>query len=180
MELRKSFYFVRELVIALVLALLLPAAVYRGVVAVVQKPNEVKTAEQENVNVRNQRYELEKKRSNFQMSGKEETAELDAQISALQQSINANDAISKKWSDRWNFIYFITAAVCGVLFLLAGLLVDIPLLGTGLVLGGGFSLVAGYTAYWSYLSDKVIFASLCLGLLLLVAAFWWYSRKKTL
>jgi hypothetical protein len=56
----------------------------------------------------------------------------------------------------------------GIAAILIGTFVSLPALGTGLILGGIFTVAHGYWGYWSYADDWLRFVSLLLGFAVLL------------
>lgn len=86
--------------------------------------------------------------------------------------------VVQSWNEKCDLLFLkvsIIVGLCGIAF---GIYTSIAALGTSLILGSLVTIFHGYFAAWNNLSDKIIFISLLLAVLLLVGALYWYSRKK--
>ena len=63
---------------------------------------------------------------------------------------------------------FLVAAPAGIIAIIAGSLMSIQSIGTGLMFGGIFSLLDGYFNFWSELADSMRFLSLLVAFIVLV------------
>jgi hypothetical protein len=62
----------------------------------------------------------------------------------------------------------LVATPLGILAILIGSYLRIPAVGTGLILGGMSTVAGGYSGYWDHLDDWIRFVSLLVGLCILV------------
>lgn len=74
-------------------------------------------------------------------------------------------------------VLIIASTPLGIASILTGTFVSSPAVGTGLILGGIFTVAHGYWGYWSYADDWLRFVSLLLGFaVLLFVAYWRWPR----
>lgn len=74
-------------------------------------------------------------------------------------------------------VLIIASTPLGTASILTGTFVSSPAVGTGLILGGIFTVAHGYWGYWSYADDWLRFVSLLLGFaVLLFVAYWRWPR----
>ena len=64
--------------------------------------------------------------------------------------------------------YFYVSLACGLAAILMALLLQLPIIDSGLILGGCFTLVMGYLDYWSDLPQQVRFFSVLAALVILL------------
>lgn len=144
MDIKNFMFSAREIVSAILIAIIIPVIVHRGV-------NLMMPRSVEEQNIRNKLYgpltEQEKEKLNTVQKSRDN-------------------------------VLFVSDAVVGLIIVVIGLIVKVPALGIGLVLGGGMTMTTGYVLYWHYLSDLIIFLSLLLALVVLVIALYRYSLKK--
>jgi hypothetical protein len=72
---------------------------------------------------------------------------------------------------------FAVAVPLGLVALLVGAFLRLPVIGTGLMFGGIFSVSDGYFNYWSELADVLKFVSLLAPFIILLIVGW--LRRKT-
>jgi hypothetical protein len=79
-------------------------------------------------------------------------------------------------------VLIIASTPLGIAAILIGTFVSLPALGTGLILGGIFTVAHGYWGYWTYADDWLRFVSLLLGfaVLLFVAYRRWPTSESRL
>jgi uncharacterized membrane protein YphA (DoxX/SURF4 family) len=77
-------------------------------------------------------------------------------------------------------VLIIASTPLGIAAILIGTFVSLPALGTGLILGGIFTVAHGYWGYWQYADDWLRFVSLLLGfaVLLFVAYRRWPTSES--
>ncbi len=86
----------------------------------------------------------------------------------MQKSRDAWRADQKKFQKA----LFAVAAPLGIVAIIAGSLIAIQSIGTGLMFGGIFSVMDGYFNYWSELPDGARFFSLLLAFIVLIYIGW--------
>jgi hypothetical protein len=75
---------------------------------------------------------------------------------------------------------FAVAVPLGLITIIVGAFLPIPAIGTGLMVGGIFSVGDGYLNYWSELSAQLKFFSLLAAfIVLLVVGYWKLEKKET-
>lgn len=72
--------------------------------------------------------------------------------------------------------YFYIAAIVGIIAIIVGIIVPIPFLGMGFILGGVICLASAYLGYWGELALLVKFISLLAALILLILASFKFVR----
>jgi hypothetical protein len=74
-------------------------------------------------------------------------------------------------------VLIIASTPLGIAAIVIGTVVALPSVGTGLILGGIFTVAHGYWGYWYYADDWLRFVSLILGFaVLLFVAYWRWPR----
>ncbi len=68
-----------------------------------------------------------------------------------------------KAAREFSWILILVSTPMGLAAILAGAYLTFLSIGTGLILGGIFTVAWGYWSYWSYLDDRVRFVSLLAG-----------------
>lgn len=66
--------------------------------------------------------------------------------------------------------YFYISAIVGIITIIAGIIIPIPFLGMGFILGGVICLANAYLGYWDQLALLIKFISLLAALILLIIA----------
>lgn len=79
----------------------------------------------------------------------------------------------------FNKHFFLVAVPVGVLSIAIGLVFSVPGIGPGLMFGGIFTLIYGYSTYWDDLPIRIKFLSLLIGLTLLIIVGWLDQRRKS-
>ncbi|GJM06429.1 MAG: hypothetical protein DHS20C10_01630 [marine bacterium B5-7] len=69
---------------------------------------------------------------------------------------------------RYEKTYFYVSLACGLAAILMALLFRLPIIDSGLILGGCFTLVMGYLDYWSDLPQQIRFFSVLAALVILL------------
>jgi hypothetical protein len=83
------------------------------------------------------------------------------------------DALSRDFAR----VLIIVSTPLGIAAIVIGTIVSLPSVGTGLILGGIFTVAHGYWGYWTYADDWLRFVSLILGFaVLLFVAYWRWPR----
>jgi hypothetical protein len=77
-------------------------------------------------------------------------------------------------------VLIVASTPLGIAAIVIGTIVGLPSVGTGLILGGIFTVAHGYWGYWQYADDWLRFVSLILGFaVLLFVAYWrWPSARQ--
>ena len=175
MDFARFAYGLREAAAVLVILIIFPLLVDKGTKVFLGKPSEVVAAQKQVSDIDAELNAL------YRQSPKYESDEWKAQ----QEKINELNSQRRKFADV-EFVWyqsiqatrFYIALVFGLLAIIVGIFVDVPSLGTGLVLGGGFVISRGYWDYWNLISDLFAFISLLVVLLAIAGALWHYSRNR--
>jgi hypothetical protein len=143
----------RQLAIALGIAILYPMIVYYGVSSFHPAP---KIYERVYASARI-----------APTTAEEEKAREQEDRAAEQRHKQEQEAVDKVTRPFFRTLILV-AAPLGVLAILVGSFVKLPAIGTGLILGGMSTVADGYWGYWDHLDDWVRFVSLLVGLCILV------------
>jgi len=87
---------------------------------------------------------------------------------ALEEEKNRLDDEYREHKKRFERNLFFVAAPVGIIAVVTGSIIAVQAIGTGLMLGGIFTLTEGYVCYWSELADWMRFVSLLVGFVVLL------------
>lgn len=154
------FHIVRELTLALGVAILLPLIAYYGTILVHPQPQY--TFE------RSAAYYAEPKSSEDEAVRK---AEEERERTAL--------AIYKDALTEFNRIYFFVCLAIAFAALIIGMFLPMVALGSGFILGGFITLITGYISYWGALNTFIKLGSLLAALLcIMVISYRRFATKE--
>jgi hypothetical protein len=150
-----------RLAIAAGIAILLPMLVYSGVAAI-HAPPDWQDYHQERPVV-----------EPAEPTGNEPSAENAerAKAEAARRMDEENRAFSAA-REAFTQVLFFVAVPLGLLALLLGGVVSNPAVAPGLILGGLTTMIVGYMNHWEHTGHALRFATLAVGLLILVAIAW--------
>ena len=83
-----------------------------------------------------------------------------------------------KKQEEFNEKHFYANVSVGIAAIVAGIIIEPPFLGMGLILGGVFCLSIGYLAHWSIISDIIKLLSLLAALVILILSGLRFSKGK--
>lgn len=177
MDFARFAYGIREAAAVVVILIIFPLLVDKGTKVFIGKSTNVVAAEEQMEENNEQKNAFYRQLDNLREDSSE-SKDLLEQINKLDVDQKAQVDIVQKWLNSIKSTRFYIALVVGLLAIIAGVLIDVPSLGTGLVLGGGFVISRGYWDYWNFISDAFAFVSLLVALLAIAAALWYYARKR--
>lgn len=151
----------RQIAVGLGIALILPLLVYYGVATFYPPPQPVMTVTAVAVSPNATPEERERYLAQQQERQKQQ-----------QERQAAYRAAAKDFARR----LIILSTPLGLASILIGAYIAIHGIGTGLIVGGIFTLVWGYWSYWTYFEDWMRFASLCAALAILLLVGIWRTR----
>lgn len=78
--------------------------------------------------------------------------------------------------DQYNFVVFIVAVISGLIAIVVGIVLLLPSVSSGLMVGGTFLMIYGTARYWSNLSNWI--RTLILAIVLAILIFLAYKKLK--
>ena len=138
----------KKIVLGFGLAIILPLTVYYGVSTFSPRPQY-------------RDYEIENFREKHERGTDEEKIKLEEERSGLNEQRRDD-------KERFERNVFFVAVPVGIIAVIAGSIIAIQAIGSGLMLGGIFTLTEGYFCYWSELDDWMRFVSLLVGFIVLM------------
>lgn len=138
----------KKIVLGFGIAAILPLMVYYGVSTFSSKPNY-------------RDYQIENYYEKHKRADAEEQIKLEEEKNRLTE-------LRREHEGRFERNLFFVAAPVGIIAVIAGSVIAIQAIGTGLMLGGIFTLTEGYVCYWSELDDWMRFVSLLIGFVVLI------------
>jgi hypothetical protein len=141
----------RQIAVGFGLAIMFPLLVYYGVSTFYPPPkhNAIVTAEYSSLPPN---------------ATPEQRTEYEARRRQRQKQQDAFDAAARDFAR----VLVIASTPLGLAAILIGAYLSLHAIGTGLIVGGIFSVTWGYWSYWGYLDDWVRFVSLLLGFAILL------------
>lgn len=138
----------KEFALGFGIAIIFPMMVHYGVSTFVPKPNW-------------QDYQIENYYEKYRNANPEEQKELELERHNLMEE-------RKKAERRFQRSLFFIAVPLGIIAIIAGALLSIQSIGTGLMFGGIFTVCDGYFNYWYELDDSLKFVSLIVTFIVLI------------
>ena len=138
----------KKIVLGFGLAFILPMMVFYGVSTFSHRPQ-------------HRDYQIE----NYHEKHKRATAEEKIKLEEERSELNEQRRVDRKKFER--NLFFVAVPV-GIIAVVAGSIIAIQAIGSGLMLGGIFTLTEGYFCCWSSLADWMRFVSLLVGFIVLM------------